>query len=244
MRCGEEIELFTSSVMWAVWAEAEYFTHHTRRKFNFDRLLYIVFFMTQIHRVRFISVNREASRSIDFFIIFTFSSHTEYVKRESIVIVCVKKKTKFSPFDKCLFLCLRRQNKPKKNSVCLSVCLSGCTYVRTWTFHVDTITFEGVSGSKQNMVGDFHVWNVGLVLKSKIISWSWSWSWFWTEFWFSQKLCGATPNFLDIFSVWRITFSNEFHSEILILHMILILILKKQNSEKSFRNKTKFHEYH
>ena len=26
-----------------------------------------------------------------------------------------------------------------------SVCLSGCLAVRTWTFHVDTITFEGVS---------------------------------------------------------------------------------------------------
>ena len=101
-------------------------------------------------------------------------------------------------------------------------------YVRTWTFHVDTITFEGVSGSKQNSVGVFHVWNVGLVLESKVISWSWSWSWFWTKFWFSQKLCGATPNFLDIFSIWRITFSNEFHSEILILHMILILIQKKK----------------
>ena len=38
-----------------------------------------------------------------------------------------------------------------------SVCLSGCTYVRTWTFHVDTITFEGVSGSKKNLVGLFYV---------------------------------------------------------------------------------------
>ena len=59
MRCGEEIGLFTSSVMWAVWAEEEYLTHHTRRKYNFDRLLCIVFFITQI---RFISVNEEASR--------------------------------------------------------------------------------------------------------------------------------------------------------------------------------------
>ena len=109
-----------------------------------------------------------------------------------------------------------------------SVCLSVWMYVRTWTFHVHTITFEGVSGSKQKLVGVFHVWNVGLVLKSKVISWSWSWSWFWTEFWFSQKLCGATPNLVDIFSIWRITFSNEFHGDILILHMILILILKKK----------------
>ena len=38
-----------------------------------------------------------------------------------------------------------------------SVCLSVWMYVRTWTFHVDTITFEGVSGSKQNLVGVFYV---------------------------------------------------------------------------------------
>ena len=130
-----------------------------------------------------------------FFRIFTFSSHTEYVKRESIVIAWVKKK--FSAFDECSwFVCLRRQNKQKKNFH-LSVCLSGCLAVRTWTFHVDTITVEGVSGPKQNLVGVFYVWNVGLVLKSKVISWSWSW----TEFWFLQKLCGATPNLVDIFSI-------------------------------------------
>ena len=35
-----------------------------------------------------------------------------------------------------------------------SFCLSVCTYV---AFHVDTITFEGVSGSKQNLVGVFYV---------------------------------------------------------------------------------------
>ena len=45
----------------------------------------------------------------------------------------------------------------KKISVRLSVCLSGCLAVRTWTFHVDTITFEGVSGSKQNLMGVFYV---------------------------------------------------------------------------------------
>ena len=62
MRCGEEIELFTSSVMWAVWAEEKYFTPDTRRKSNFDHLLYIIFFITQIHSVHFVSVNGEASR--------------------------------------------------------------------------------------------------------------------------------------------------------------------------------------
>ena len=45
-----------------------------------------------------------------------------------------------------------------------SVCLSGCLAVRTWILALDTITFEGVSGSKENLVGVFYVWNVGLVL--------------------------------------------------------------------------------
>ena len=134
-----------------------------------------------------------------------------------------------------------KTSQKKFSSLCPSVCLSVWMYARTWTFHVDTIIFESVSGSKQNLVRVFYVWNVGLVLKSKVISWSWSWSWFWTEFWCSQKLCGATPNLVDIFSIQRITFSNEFHSEILIL--LMILILKKKNSEKSLQNKTKFHEY-
>ena len=173
---------------------------------------------------------------------FTFSSHTEYVKRESIVIASVKKKNSLLVKNVYDFHVL--EDKTSQKNVRLSVCLDVWMYVRTWTFHVDTITFEGVSGSKQNSVGVFHVWNVGLVLKSKVISWSWSWSWFWTEFWFSQRLFGATPNLVDIFSIWRITFSNEFYSEILILNIILILILKKKNSEKSLRNKTKFHEYH
>ena len=135
--------------------------------------------------------------------------------------------------------------KSQKNfhlSVCLSGCLSVWMYIRTWTFHVDTITFEGISGYKQNLMGVFHVWNVALVSKSKVISWSWpwSWSWLWTKFWFSQKLCGATPNLVDILSIWRITFSNEFHSEILILHMILILILKKKNLKKVCGTKLNF----
>ena len=36
--------------------------YHTRLKSNFDRLLSIIFFITQIHRVRFVTVNGEASR--------------------------------------------------------------------------------------------------------------------------------------------------------------------------------------
>ena len=56
---------------------------------------------------------------------------------------------KISPFDECsCFVCPRRQKKHKKN-VRLSVC--------KWTFDVDTITFEGVSGSKQNLVDVFYI---------------------------------------------------------------------------------------
>ena len=138
-----------------------------------------------------------------FTIPFTFSSHTEYIKRKSIVIAWEEKKN--SPLLTNVHdLYVLEDKTSQKNfrlSVCLSVCLDVWMYVRTWTFHVDTINFEGVSGSKQNLVGVFYVWNVGLVLKSKVISWSWSWSWFWTEFWFSQKLCGTTPNLVDIFSI-------------------------------------------
>ena len=131
--------------------------------------------------------------------IFTFSSHTKYVKRQSIVIASVKKKKKSLLLTNVhdLYVLEDKTSKKKFPSVCLSVWI----YVRTWTFHVDTITFEGVSGSKWNSVGVFYVWNIGLVLKSKVISWSWSRSWFWTEFWFSQKLCGAATNLVDIFSI-------------------------------------------
>ena len=119
-------------------------------------------------------------------LLFTFSLHTEYVKRESIVIAWVKKKNSLLLTNvHVLYVLEDKTSKKKFPSVCL--------YVRglfMWT------QFEGVSGSKQNLVGVFYVWNVGLVLKSKVISWSWSWSWFWTKCWFSQKLCGATPNLL------------------------------------------------
>ena len=115
--------------------------------------------------------------------------------------------------------------------VCLPVCLSGCLAVRTWTFDVDTITFEGVSGSKQNLVGVFYVWNEGLVLKSKVKSWSWSSAW--TGFWFWNKLCGTTPNFVGIFKTQSITFVIDFATG------ILILILKK-NLKKCCGTKLNF----
>ena len=144
-------------------------------------------------------------------------------------------KKKLSFFDKCsCFVYLRRKNEQKKfPSVCLDVWL----YVRTWTFAVVTITFEGLSGSKQNLVGVFYVWNVGLVLKSKVKSWSWSWSSSKTGFLFWKKLCGTTSNLVGIFKTQSVTFVIDFASG------ILILILKKK-SEKMLWNKTEFHEHH
>ena len=55
------------------------------------------------------------------------------------------------------------EDKTSQKNFRLSVCLSVWMYVRTWTFHVDIITFEGVSRSKQNLVGVFYVWNIDLV---------------------------------------------------------------------------------
>ena len=45
----------------------------------------------------------------------------------------------------------------KKKNVRLSVCLSVWLAVRTWILAVDTITFGGVSGSKENLVGVFYL---------------------------------------------------------------------------------------
>ena len=86
--------------------------------------------------------------------VFTFSSHTEYVKRESIVIARVNKKNSLLLTNVHDFYVLEDKTSQKKFPY---VCLSVWMYIRTWTFHVDTITFEGVSGSKQNLVGVFHV---------------------------------------------------------------------------------------
>ena len=83
------------------------------------------------------------------------------------VLYVLEDKTSKKKISVCLSVCL-----PVRLSacplVCLSVCLSVWPYVRTWTFAVDTITFEGVSGSKQNLVGVSYVWNVGL-----IYLWNW-----------------------------------------------------------------------
>ena len=141
---------------------------------------------------------------------------------------------KISSFDQCsCFVCLRRHNKQKK---CPSVCRSVCMYVRTWTFHVDTITFEGVSWFKQNFVGVFcmkcrsgiEIQNKILILiliriLNRILILKKTW----------------ILNFMDISKTRSITFVIDFASGIL----ILILILKKK-SEQILWNKTEFHEHH
>ena len=69
----------------------------------------------------------------------------------------MSEKEKFSPFAECSCLYGLKDKTNKKNSVCLSVCLAVWLYIRTWILAVDTITFEGVSGPKQNLVGVFYL---------------------------------------------------------------------------------------
>ena len=49
---------------------------------------------------------------------------------------------------------LEHKKKQKKIFVCMSACTYVCMYVHGF-LAVDTITFERVSGSKQNFVGFF-----------------------------------------------------------------------------------------
>ena len=68
-----------------------------------------------------------------FLFIFTFSPHTEYVKRESIAIAWVKKKNSLLLTNVHDFYVLEDKTSQKKFPY---VCLSGCTYVRglfMWT---------------------------------------------------------------------------------------------------------------
>ena len=55
-----------------------------------------------------------------------------------------------------LYVLEDKTSTKKFPSVCLSVRLSA----RTWTFDVYTITFEGVSGSKQNLMGVFSMYGM------------------------------------------------------------------------------------
>ena len=103
---------------------------------------------------------------------------------------------------------------------------------------MDTITFERVSGSEQNLVGVFYVWNVGLVLKCKVKSWSWSWSSSWTGFWLKK-------NFVERHQILWVRLKQK------ALLLLLISLVeswswswKKNKSEKILWNKTEFHERH
>ena len=88
--------------------------HYTFRSvLQFFSITYFIYALPPMAHVTF-------TRNV-FMIFFTFSSHTEYVKKESMVFAWVEKK--FFPFDECsCFVCLRTQNKQKKfPSVWLSV---------------------------------------------------------------------------------------------------------------------------
>ena len=95
-------------------------------------------------------------------IIFTSSSHTEYVNREIIVIATVKnKKILLLLFDVHVFYVLELETSKKMPFVHLSVCLYVsmyvCTYVCLCTPFGCTINFEGVSASTQNLVAVLYV---------------------------------------------------------------------------------------
>ena len=81
----------------------------------------------------------------------TFSSHTEYVKKRKYCNRMSEKKNSLLLTNVHAFYVL--EDKTSEKNFRLTICLSVCP----WTFHVDTITFEGVSGSKQNLVGVFYV---------------------------------------------------------------------------------------
>ena len=120
----------------------------------------------------FVSIIEVSGADWIYFVIqFSLSHHKRGMWKEK-VLYSHKWKKKFSRFDECLcFVCLRTQNKQKKNP---SVCLSGWLCVRVYArrFGLWTHTFEGVSGSKRNSVGVFYIWNVNLVLKTKVKSYS------------------------------------------------------------------------
>ena len=75
---------------------------------------------------------------------FTFSSQKGVCKKKKYCYRMIEKKIPSIRLSVRLY-------------ICLSVCLTVCTYVRTWILAVDIITFEGVSGFKQNLVDVFYV---------------------------------------------------------------------------------------
>ena len=70
--------------------------------------------------------SRKWKKKVQFSNFYFLITHGGCKKRKNCNRMSEKKK--FSPFDEC-FVCLRRQNKQKKISVCLSGCLSVRLYV-------------------------------------------------------------------------------------------------------------------
>ena len=104
-------------------------------RFWISSIFYVITFLAGLLR----KILKKFNLKTRFFItleIFTFSSHTEYIKRESIVIAWVKKNSLL--LMNVHVLNVLEDKTSKKISVCLYVCLSVWLAVRTWTFAVDT----------------------------------------------------------------------------------------------------------
>ena len=76
-----------------------------------------------------------------FFRIFTFSSHTEYVKRKGIVIAWVKKK-KFSSFDKFLWFSFGGSGIRTHDTAHTSPTLRDNSYSRNQKNYASGVTFN------------------------------------------------------------------------------------------------------
>ena len=174
-----------------------------QRLYTFDTNKFYEIKVSRLHFIIHIYRNKQSNRRRIILLSYTLKSSLFYIFYFLIAYGVCKNRKYCNRMSEKKSLLLTNvhvlydlEDKKSKKKFRLSVWMSVRTYVRglfMWT------QWKAVSGSKQNLVGVFYVWNVGLVLKSKVISWFWSW--FWTEFWFSQKLCGAPSNLVDIFSI-------------------------------------------
>ena len=111
-----EFSVATEVQLWILWEVGSLVTNNTI--FYFLYIFFFFLFLFSFFSICFLFF------SIYFFLFYFLITYGVCKKRK----YCNRmSKKKISPFDKCSwFVCLRRQNKQKKISVCLSVCL----YVR------------------------------------------------------------------------------------------------------------------
>ena len=110
-----------------------------------------------VNFAEYIAINKKKLLLLISFLIFSTihrSSHTENVNRESIL-----SSEKSSPFDGNACFGYSRSQKTKKKLLSVSLYVS----------FVDTITFKGVIGSEQNLVGVFVKCSSGIEIQSIIL---------------------------------------------------------------------------